>query len=276
MVKMPTVKNDADADSEMSENDHSVTSSRRDSSAEEADEPDSDDSSEMSESECERRRSDCIENLGMCAMFTFSSAHPANLKILFIIAANLEKQFIVLREQLYVERMGQVETQLTEVRGGRSQEYLAPLQALHDTMNSRKEVAEILKKYRLENIRHKFECEDQGARQHFEVSALNFNLANVSNRTFIRFQSEKKLAMDNLNDELLEKIRRLEEDSHNVDISWADWGTSVRTNEVRGPGRKKAVTVTGPYIVYMLKEEDIIDDWTVIRKAIKRTASAAS
>jgi breast cancer metastasis-suppressor 1 and related proteins len=118
-------------------------------------------------------------------------------------------------------------------------------------MNSRKEVADILKKYRMENIKHKFESEEQAARQHFE--------------------SEKSLAMDNLYDELMEKIRRLEEDRHNVDISWADWGTSIRTNKVRGPGRKKAVTVTGPYIVYQLRDEDILEDWTVIRKALKRS-----
>lgn len=125
------------------------------------------------------------------------------------------------------------------------------MQLLADRMNSRKEVAEILKKYRLENIRHKYESEEQAARQNYE--------------------SEKQIAADKLNEELNEKIRRLEEDSHNVDISWADWGNNVRSSKVRGPGRKKPVTVTGPYIVYMLKEEDIMEDWSLIRKAIKNT-----
>jgi breast cancer metastasis-suppressor 1-like protein len=127
-------------------------------------------------------------------------------------------------------------------------------------MNSRKEVAEILKKFRLENIRHKYESEVQAAKQHFE--------------------SEKQLALDSLNEELLDKIRRLEEDSHNVDINWADWGNTTRSTstKVRGPGRKKAVSVTGPFIVYMLKEEDILEDWTTIRKAMaaKRTSSVAT
>jgi breast cancer metastasis-suppressor 1 and related proteins len=158
----------------------------------------------------------------------------------------------LLREQLYRERINQVDQQLSEVRVGRSEQYLEPLQQLNDNMNTRKEVADILKKYRMENINHKFESEEQAAQQHFE--------------------SEKKLAMDNLYDELMEKIRRLEEDRHNVDISWADWGTSIRTNKaVRGPGRKKAVTVSGPYIVYMLRDEDILEDWTAIRKALKRS-----
>ncbi|XP_053695613.1 breast cancer metastasis-suppressor 1-like protein [Sabethes cyaneus] len=236
---MPPVKNEgeSDPDGDMSggESDHSASSRApdHDSSAEEADEPDSDDSSEMSEGECERRRSDCLDNL-----------------------TNLEKQFVILKEQLYKEKMSQVDQQLQEVRGGRSQEYLAPLQRLADNMNSRKEVAEILKNFRMENIRHKFESELQAARQHFE--------------------SEKNLAMDSIYEELMEKIRRLEEDRHNVDISWADWGTSTRTSKVRGPGRKKAVTVSGPYIVYMLREEDILEDWTSIRKALKRSTAAAT
>lgn len=89
-------------------------------------------------------------------------------------------------------------------------------------------------------------------------------------------QSEKRIAMDNIYEDLMEKIRRLEEDRHNVDISWADWGNSTRTSKVRGPGKKKAVTVTGPYIVYMLADEDILEDWKIIRKAMKRTTTSAA
>lgn len=236
---MPSLKNEgeSDGDGDMSggESEHSGSSQApdRDSSAEEADEPDSDDSSEMDESECERRRSECIDTL-----------------------ANLERQFAILRDELYKVRIQQVDTQLSEVRGGRSQEYLAPLQRLTENMKTRTEVAGILKNYRIENINHKFYSEQIAAKQHFD--------------------SEKVLAMDAIHEELLEKIRRLEEDRHNVDISWNEWGTNTRTSKVRGPGRKKAVTVTGPYVVYMLAEEDIMEDWTTIRKAVKRSASAAA
>lgn len=231
------VKNDGESDGEGdvsgAESEHSVSSHGQDheSSAEEVDEPDSDDFSDMDESECERRRIDCLDNL-----------------------MNLEKQFFRLREQLYKERMNQVEVQLSEVRVGKSQEYLGPLQQLDENLKARKEVSEVLKKYRMENIMHKYLSEEQAARQHFD--------------------SEKQLAMDAIHEDLLEKIRRLEEDRHNVDISWADWGTNTRTSKVRGPGRKKAVTVSGPYIVYMLSEEDILEDWTIIRKALKRSAAA--
>lgn len=62
--------------------------------------------------------------------------------------------------------------ELSEVRVGRSQDYLGPLQRLSDNMNTRKEVAEILKNYRMENINNKFESEEQSALQHFEVNKL--------------------------------------------------------------------------------------------------------
>lgn len=170
--------------------------------------------------------------------------------------AHLEKQFNHLREQLYRERVNQVDFQLAEVRSGRSQEYQIPLQRLVENKKVRVEVAGILRQYRLENINHKFYSEEQAARQHFE--------------------SEKLLTIDAIYDELMEKIRRLEEDRHNVDISWADWGMHPRTNKVRGPGRKKAVTVSGPYVVYMLAEEDIMEDWTTIKKALKRSSTTVA
>lgn len=106
---------------------------------------------------------------------------------------NLEKQFAILRDQLYQEKMNQVEIQLAELKSkidydnnydderfhtafclfpcpdNRCQEYLLPLQRLSDNMQSRNEVADILKKLRMENISHKYHSEEQAALQHFEV-----------------------------------------------------------------------------------------------------------
>ena len=97
----------------------------------------------------------------LCYYFTFSN---------FI--ANLERQFTQLREQLYLERIKEVDIQLTDIRGGRSQEYLSPLQRLNDNMRTRMEVASVLKKFRLENISNKYACEEQAAHQHFEVNFI--------------------------------------------------------------------------------------------------------
>lgn len=84
------------------------------------------------------------------------------------------------------------------------------------------------------------------------------------------------MARDAIHEELMEKIRRLEEDRHNVDISWADWSTSTRASKVRGPGKRKPITVSGPYIVYMLSDEQILDDWRLIRKGMKKSSPSAS
>lgn len=220
-----------DSDGEMSGNESERSGSSRDNeggrdSSEGDEEVDSDDSSEMDERECEVRRNECMDNL-----------------------TDLERQFTMLREQLYRERLAQVENQLIEVKGERSQEYLGPLQELEDNMKIRKEVARVLKEYRLTNITHQYKAELQAAQQNFE--------------------SEKRLAWDFFHDELMDKIRRLEEDRHNVELSWgeaSEWGQRQRSRS-----RRKAVTVTGPYIVYMLKPQDILEDWTIIRKALKRT-----
>ncbi|KAK9686059.1 hypothetical protein QE152_g37479 [Popillia japonica] len=168
-------------------------------------EPDSDDSSEMDEGECEQRRNECMDNL-----------------------TDLERQFSLLREQLYRERIAQ---------------------QLQDDMRIRTEVASILRQLRLANIRNKYDAEEQAARQNLE--------------------SEKALAWDYYYEELIETIKRLEEDRHNVEISWGEGGEwSTRS---RSRSRRKAVTVSGPYIVYMLKPQDIMEDWTTIRKALKRS-----
>uniref|UniRef100_A0A671XAY6 BRMS1 like transcriptional repressor b n=1 Tax=Sparus aurata TaxID=8175 RepID=A0A671XAY6_SPAAU len=65
------------------------------------------DSSEMDEEDCERRRIECLDE--MC---------------------NLEKQFTDLKDQLYRERLSQVNSKLTEVEAGRAAEYLEPLAVL--------------------------------------------------------------------------------------------------------------------------------------------------
>ncbi|EDV95360.1 breast cancer metastasis-suppressor 1 homolog [Drosophila grimshawi] len=232
---MPVKNGESDAEGDVSgaESERSNSSQAHDTSdeeeEEEANECDSDDSSEMDATEIEMRRAEHIEDL-----------------------ASLERQFSQLREQYYYERISLIERQLSDVRSGRSEEFVHPQKELDKVYRTRIEVADVLRKFRLQNIEHKYLSEEQAASQHFE--------------------SEKQMAVDNLREELMERIRRLEEDRHNVDISWDDWGNDKRQSKVRGPGRKKAVTVTGPYVVYMLREEDIMEDWTIIRKALKRSS----
>lgn len=233
---MPPVKlqnntnggDESDGDVSAAESERTNTSRENDcarDSSEGDEEVDSDDSSEMDESECEMRRNECMDNL-----------------------TDLERQFTLLREQLYRERIAQVDHQLAEVKGGRSQEYLGPLQELQENMRIRTEVAGILRQLRMTNIRNKYDAEEQAAKQNFE--------------------SEKDLAWDYYYEDLIETIKRLEEDRHNVEICWGEggeWGSRSRTRN-----RRKVVTVSGPYIVYMLKPQDIMEDWNIIRKSLKK------
>ena len=88
------------------------------------------------------------------------------------------------------------------------------------------------------------------------------------------FQSEKALLWDALKDELEEKIHMLEEDKHNVDFSSGLWEMSSgkfrrrKLDPLDPDYRSKPVTVTGPYIVYMLSEDCILEDWQAIRKSL--------
>ncbi|MCI4383030.1 hypothetical protein PGIGA_G00021780 [Pangasianodon gigas] len=188
-------------------------------------------SSEMDDEDCERRRLECLDEM-----------------------TNLEKQFTDLKDQLYKERLSQVDAKLQEVISGKAPEYLEPLANLQENMQIRTKVAGIYRELCLESVKHKYDCETQAAFQHWE--------------------SEKLLLFDTVQTELEEKIRRLEEDRHSIDITSELWNDELqsRKNKKKDPfspdKKKKPVVVSGPYIVYMLHDLDILEDWTAIRKAM--------
>lgn len=189
------------------------------------------DTSEMDDEDCERRRLECLDEM-----------------------TNLEKQFTDLKDQLYKERLSQVDVKLQEVMAGNAPEYLEPLATLQENMQIRTKVAGIYRELCLESVRNKYDCEMQAASQHWE--------------------SEKLLLFDTVQSELEEKIRRLEEDRHSIDITSELWNDGLQSRKTKKkdsftPGKKKKpVVVSGPYIVYMLQDLDILEDWTAIRKAM--------
>ncbi|XP_053191434.1 breast cancer metastasis-suppressor 1-like protein-A isoform X1 [Scomber japonicus] len=219
------------------------------------------DSSEMDEEDCERRRMECLDEM-----------------------SNLEKQFTDLKDQLYRERLSQVNSKLAEVEAGRAAEYLEPLAVLLENMQVRTKVAGnfnphthtqsytlwspyslslcclllslsgIYRELCLESVKNKYQCEIQAASQHWE--------------------SEKLLLFDTVQSELEEKIRRLEEDRHSIDITSELWNDELSGRKKRRDAlspdkkRRRPSVVSGPYIVYMLPDLDILEDWTAIRKAV--------
>uniref|UniRef100_A0A8C5DQS0 Breast cancer metastasis-suppressor 1-like protein-A n=1 Tax=Gouania willdenowi TaxID=441366 RepID=A0A8C5DQS0_GOUWI len=158
--------------------------------------------SEMDEEDCERRRMECLDEM-----------------------SNLEKQFNDLRDQLYRERLSQVNSKLSEVEAGRASEYLEPLAVLLENMQVRTKVAGIYRELCLDSVKNKYDCEIQAASQHWE--------------------SEKLLLLDTVQSELEEKIRRLEEDRHSIDIT---------------SGNNQASRACTTYSSW------ICVDWTAIRK----------
>ncbi|XP_052515518.1 breast cancer metastasis-suppressor 1-like protein [Budorcas taxicolor] len=103
------------------------------------------DSSEMDDEDCERRRMECLDEM-----------------------SNLEKQFTDLKDQLYKERLSQVDAKLQEVIAGKAPEYLEPLATLQENMQIRTKVAGIYRELCLESVKNKYECEIQASRQHCE------------------------------------------------------------------------------------------------------------
>lgn len=79
--------------------------------------------------------------------------------------------------------------------------------------------------------------------------------------------------MDSIQEELEGEIRRLEEDRNNIDVSSALWGTEQPR---RGGARRKPVTVSGPYIIYMLSDADILNDLTIVKKALTASKRKSS
>merc|ERR1712241_1391627 len=96
--------NDADNEDDDKNGHKSGHSSAEDDSSEEEGSG-SEDSSDMDVEECEKKREEFIDDL-----------------------SELEGQFAILREQLYRERLSQIQTKLGEVKCGRAVEYLQPLE----------------------------------------------------------------------------------------------------------------------------------------------------
>ncbi|POI27734.1 hypothetical protein CIB84_008516 [Bambusicola thoracicus] len=176
----------------------------------------------MDDEDCERRRMECLDEM-----------------------SNLEKQFTDLKDQLYKERLSQVDAKLQEVIAGKAPEYLEPLAALQENMQIRTKVAGIYRELCLESVKNKYECEIQASRQHCE--------------------SEKLLLYDTVQSELEEKIRRLEEDRHSIDITSELWNDELQSRKKRkdpfSPDKKKPVVVSD---ILSLKSSIILVVFTVL------------
>lgn len=163
----------------------------------------------------------------------------------------LENEYLVLREQLYQARRERVISKLEEVRSGKAPEYLQPLEDLQDQMRIRTEVAGILKELRLENIRCQYDAEQLATGQNYD--------------------SEKRAIIDSIRCDIEEKLRHLDEDRNALDYTEPppEQFGFTRDHLFLPDRRRKPVSISGPYIIYMLREQEIMEDHAQIKKAIQ-------
>jgi len=139
--------------------------------------------------------------------------------------SDLEKQFADLKEQLYKERITQIDDQLGKVTQMNwekkkknsvneitnhaysmdAKEYTGPLKQLENDCHIRTEVAGFLKHYKMINLENQLQCELQSAEQHF--------------------QNEERDLCNALMAEFEEKLRKAEEERHTAEMYsdlWCD------------------------------------------------------
>lgn len=130
---------------------------------------------------------------------------------------------------------------------------------------------------------------------------------------FLHTQSDCRTLKERLRLDVEEKLRRLEEDRNATDnCSWSESPLAsgspaagagkkrkrFQNHQAGGPGagaiasagldggflrdqlllpdrRKKPVSVSGPYVVYMLRDSEILEDWALMKRAIKTSGTLA-
>ncbi|MBN3274456.1 BRM1L protein, partial [Polyodon spathula] len=148
--------------------------------------------------------------------------------------SDLEKQFMGLKEKLFEERLNQVKAKLEEVIAGKAAEYIEPVAALQKNMKIRTEVAE----WWNDKLRSK-----------------------KSTRRCDPTKPEKK-RKPVLVSGILSLRRNVTEyiaGGHSTLVP----ARAVIATVMQSVGN----TLSGPYIVYMLQDISILEDWTAIKKA---------
>ncbi|PIK61472.1 putative breast cancer metastasis-suppressor 1-like protein [Apostichopus japonicus] len=143
----------------------------------------------------------------------------------------LEHQFNSLRDQLLLEKKLQTELKLEQIRREDGEEYIKPLDCLEQMKKKRLEIANILRELRQKNISNKYDCETKASREHLE--------------------SEKRLVREALKADLEDKVRKLEEDRDNIDLTTEIWNHNQnlkdkgkKTDSQSSDRKKKPVSVS--------------------------------
>lgn len=184
------------------------------------------DSFSYDEGESERRKSRCLDDM-----------------------LHLENQFADLKELLYKERMEDVEQKLDQLSKDSAPEYVNPLRELTENRDKRLHVSELVLAQKKYGSQCKYEQEIASATLDYEEGA--------------------KLCKMKIISEIEENIQRLKEEEVLADMTAE---SNHRKRKLKPSEflllekRKKPVVVTGPYVVYLLRDMEIMEDINDIRR----------
>lgn len=181
----------------------------------------------------------------------------------------IEQYFNEVSKRLYVERRNLIDKKLKEVGDESSPDYINGVKLIDAEQHQKLRVIDLRGRYHHDSLKKILEADKLACAQ--------------------QLQNDKQALVEQFQNDLDDKLSRLQEDRDNIDMSvdkYSDLNSSggsydskgrklstskPGTSKSGGPGnkrKKKPVTVTGPYIVYMLREEEIMSDLQEIRKAV--------
>ncbi|KAL5272891.1 hypothetical protein ACHWQZ_G000906 [Mnemiopsis leidyi] len=165
--------------------------------------------------------------------------------------ARIEKHFTDLKEQLYKDRIAQVEKKIEEVKKGSAEEYLKPLRELTDEGEDKLLINETIKQLQCESVYNKFEAEKKSCKEQLE--------------------QDKLLLFNSVRDDIEDKITEVMNNRtpSNVDIDrWIE-NLGKRKKRTAGLSHSTPVRVKGPYVVYMLTDQDIVEDINFVKQVLQ-------
>eukprot|EP01134_Creolimax_fragrantissima_P006858 CFRG6858T1 len=172
----------------------------------------------------------------------------------------IEEEFANLKILKYEQKLQVINDDIRMLGEGTLQAYMDKVTALKAEKDQANRVADMMRKYRLESIAHI---------QAFEKKACeNENLSKKKRIYDGRIQRllslKRKLEAEHQVNELLEA----EIMAHNRRVGTKK-ATKRTAGQIAGQKRRKLATVSWPYIVYELRENEIQEDLIAIKRALK-------
>nr|XP_027197914.1 breast cancer metastasis-suppressor 1-like protein [Dermatophagoides pteronyssinus] len=189
------------------------------------------------------------------------------------IVIDIEKQFYLIQKLYKNEKNFEIDSKIQQILDGIAPEYLQPYEELISQNRIRIEIAELIRNFRLNNLNQFYDAEKLAAEQNYK--------------------NEKELLKDSIRKDVEEKIQKLNEERYKADSEFFsvsinymkksrkysyndDYNNNNNNSGVGGGGtsghnekRRKAIPISGPYIIHRLKEDEIKEDVNFIKCCLR-------